>query len=281
MVGAPAVQDATIGLNGLRFHYRDWGDERAPALVLLHGARGHAHQWDRFARDMADRFRVLVLDQRGHGETEWSSDYAQQRMDEDLHAFLERLALRQVALAGQSMGAVNAYLYAARHPGMVERLVIGDFGPDGITKWQAQPYLARLRATAEESFAQPEDALSRAVAANPRQPRDDLRHQLLANLLQRTDGRWAWRYDGARLGSWLGSVPTEPEQWALLACIACPTLLVRGAESDTLSRSTAERMVHTIPRCRLVESPHSGHGVSRDRPGAFLAAVRPFLLATA
>ena len=104
---------------------------------------------------------------------------------------------------------------------------------------------------------------------------------MLANLVQRADGRWGWRYDGARLGSWLDSVPTEADQWALLSRITCPTLLVRGAESDTLSRATAERMLQTIPHCRLVEVPHSGHGVPRDHPEAFLAAVRPFLLATA
>ena len=72
--------------------------------------------------------------------------------------------------------------------------------------------------------------------------------------------------------------PAETEQmWTSLSNISCPTLLVRGADSDILSPEHAERMVRTIPNCRLVEVPESGHPVPLDNPGGFLAAVRTFL----
>jgi len=68
------VADALIEIRGLRFHFRDWPSKRtdAPALVLLHGFTGHARSWDPFAEAMTDRYRVLALDQRGHGETGWA-----------------------------------------------------------------------------------------------------------------------------------------------------------------------------------------------------------------
>jgi pimeloyl-ACP methyl ester carboxylesterase len=210
------IRDHFVTLNGLRFHYREWGDAdadgQAPALVLLHGAMGHTRKWDRFAGEMADRFRVLALDWRGHGESAWSDDYTQPRMEEDLHAFLQHLALRHVAVLGESMGGIIGYLYTARHPGMVDRLVIGDVGPDAVRIAATPQALAGLRASAEERFAHPEDALPNAIAANPRQPAEDVRHKTLANLVQRDDGTWGWRYDGARLASWFDSVPSEADQ---------------------------------------------------------------------
>jgi predicted alpha/beta-fold hydrolase len=75
MAIAPApVTDELIEMRGLRFHYRDWRPKRAgaPTLVLLHGFTGHARSWDAFADAMTDRYRVLALDQRGHGETAWA-----------------------------------------------------------------------------------------------------------------------------------------------------------------------------------------------------------------
>jgi len=70
-----AVVDELIEMRGLRFHFRDWPSKRlnAPSLVLLHGFTGHARSWDTFAEAMTDRYRVLALDQRGHGETGWAA----------------------------------------------------------------------------------------------------------------------------------------------------------------------------------------------------------------
>src|SRR2546423_813595 len=105
-VGTP-VQDRSIALNGLRFHYRDWGNEGAQPLVLLHGLSSHARSWDRFATAMQSDFRVLALDQRGHGETEWADDYYADRMVEDVDAFITALGLERIALLGLSMGGRN------------------------------------------------------------------------------------------------------------------------------------------------------------------------------
>ena len=269
------VQDKTVTLNGLRFHYRDWDNPGAQPLVLLHGFTSHARGWDTVARAMRDRFRVLALDQRGHGETEWAADYAPERMVEDIDAFVRELGLRRFALLGLSMGGRNAYTYTALHPEEVERLVIVDIGPDIMPEG-----MARIQAgvQAPDVFDDPEDAVRAARAANPRAPEDELRHRILNNLMRRDDGRWTWRYDKALRAEGRPPRPDAAAVWELLPRITCPTLLVRGAESDVLSRETAERMVQTIPNCRLVEVPDCGHSVSLENPSGFLAAVRPFLL---
>src|SRR6266540_6577460 len=120
--------DNTLDANGLPLHYLDWGNEAAPPMLLLHGFSGHAHTWDIFARAMCDQFRVLALDQRGHGDSDWAKDGAYGVDDHaaDIGAFQDRLALGPLVLVGLSMGGRNAIRYTASHPGKVEQLVIVD-----------------------------------------------------------------------------------------------------------------------------------------------------------
>jgi pimeloyl-ACP methyl ester carboxylesterase len=114
-------RDATLTLNGLRFHYRDWGDPQAPPLLLLHGYTSHGRSWDTIARALAGRFRVLVLDQRGHGESDHASDYDEQRLIEDLAAFVDALDIGRFAAAGFSIGGFAAASHAVLHPERVTR----------------------------------------------------------------------------------------------------------------------------------------------------------------
>jgi len=221
------VQDNFVTLNGLRFHYREWGDESAPPLVLLHGYTSHARSWDKFADAMSDTFRVLALDQRGQGETEWASDYAPERMVEDVDAFARALDLDKFALVGLSMGGRNAYLYTAHHPESVERLVIVDIGPEVSASGGAR---IRAGVLANDVFADRESAFRAARAANARPSDDDMRYRVFNNLMQRDDGAWTYRYDKALRSPDRPLPRPDPEKsWAMLSRITCATLLVRGA----------------------------------------------------
>jgi esterase len=274
MTASIEVQDALVQLNGLRFHYRDWGNPSAQPLLLLHGFTGHARSWDTFAAAMRDRYRVIALDQRGHGETEWAADYHPDRMVEDVDAFVRALGLKQFVLLGLSMGGRNAFSYAALHPEEVERLIIVDIGPEVAT---AGANRIQTGVRANDIFDDPEEAVRASRAANPRPPDAELRHRVLNNLMQLDDGRWTFRYDKA-----LRSGPPRPRQdpaaaWTLLEKIRAPTLLLRGAESDVLDRETAEHMTRVIPDCRLVEVPDAGHSIPLDNPTGFREAVATFL----
>lgn len=273
------VQDETVTLNGLRFHYRDWGNEGAQPLLLLHGYTSHARSWDTTARAMRRHFHVLALDQRGHGETAWADDYLPERMVEDVDAFVRELGLRRFALLGLSMGGRNAYAYAALHPEEVERLVIVDIGPEIVPAGSDR---IRQGVLAPDVFETPDEAFFAARAANPRPPDAELRHRIESNLMRRDDGRWTWRYDPKlRAPDRPLPRPDPAAAWAMLPRIACPTLLVRGEESDILSEATAQRMLREIPDCTLVEVPHAGHSVPLDQPEGFIGAIEEFLFAPA
>jgi pimeloyl-ACP methyl ester carboxylesterase len=88
-------RDRTVTLHAQRFHYTEWGDPTAPPLVMLHGITGHARTWDGDARALSGRYRVLALDQRGHGDSDPApdGDYTTGTLAEDLAAFCEALAL--------------------------------------------------------------------------------------------------------------------------------------------------------------------------------------------
>ncbi len=169
----------------------------------------------------------------------------------------------------------NAYTYTAQHTEEVERLVIVDIGPEIVPAGSER---IRSGVLTRDVFDDSEEAYRAARAANPRPPEAELRHRMTSNLMQRDDSRWTWRYDKALRAPDRPLPRPDPEAaWALLPQITCPTLLVRGAESDILSRETAERMVREIPNCRLVEVPDAGHSVPLDNPAGFIAAIDGFL----
>jgi pimeloyl-ACP methyl ester carboxylesterase len=105
------VQDKFLTLNALGFHYREWGSSKAPPVVLLHGFSGNARHWDTLALALAQRYRVLALDQRGHGETDWAPDgeYTPVRVNVDFAAFIEAIEIARFPIVGFSFGGHVAY----------------------------------------------------------------------------------------------------------------------------------------------------------------------------
>src|SRR5437868_6315120 len=122
--------DQFITLNGLRFHYLEWPHAGAQTMLLVHGFAGHALSWDVFAEAMAAHYRVLAIDQRGHGETEWADEYGSEQSVADLSAFIDALDLQHIILVGHSMGGRNAILYLSRRPDKVDKFILIDMGPE-------------------------------------------------------------------------------------------------------------------------------------------------------
>jgi pimeloyl-ACP methyl ester carboxylesterase len=272
------VRDELIEMRELRFHYRDWASRRdgAPNLVLLHGFTGHARSWDAFAQAMTDRYRVLALDQRGHGETGWAPPERYQTTDMagDLVAFVKALDIKHFSLLGLSMGGMVAMEYAGRRPPELSRLVIVDIGPEIVASGAER---IRTGVRANDTFASRDAAFAAARMANPRPPIAHHRHRVDYSLMRTEDGRWTWRYDRALRSPTTLRVRNPDAAWTSCANIAVPTQIIRGDLSDILSPEIAARMVETIPGARLDIVKDSGHSIPLDAPDGFLAATRAFL----
>jgi len=271
--------DRTITLRGRRFHYVEWGPAAAPPVVFLHGITGHARTWDDEARLLAGRYRVLVLDQRGHGDTDPApdGDYSDDALLGDLTAFADALGLRRCTLVALSLGGRVAINFAGTHPARVERLVIVDIGPEIAPVGRAR--VGALMAGAPERFESVEDVITHMRANAPLYTEAMLRHRAQHAVRPLPGGGFTWKYDRAlREAIRQGRMRVPADLWAQWRAITCPTLLVRGALSDILSDETAKRMVDELPAARLVVVPGAGHTVPGDQPAAFQSLLREFLM---
>ncbi|HEV2243674.1 MAG TPA: alpha/beta hydrolase [Streptosporangiaceae bacterium] len=279
-------QNEHVVLGGMRLHYLDWGspggDQGTPGglpVVFLHGGGLNAHTWDIVCLALREDHRCYALDLRGHGDSEWSPalDYGLGAHLRDLEAFADHLGNPRFFLVGQSLGGIIGIGYASRHPRRLAGLVTVDTGPFA----GSQAGIDRLAAFTLDSreFASLEEAITRALAFNPRRDPRLLRSSLQHNMRRLPDGRWTWKRDQRHLSrERLAAFAAQIRELAPQArAIACPTLILRGADSDLFSAGQAAAFAALVRDAAVVTIPHSGHNVQGDNPAGLLAAIRPFL----
>ena len=118
-----------IELNGLNFQYRESGEPSAPPIVALHALGKSAESWDQVAAVLGEKYRVLALDQRGHGGSARTSTYTFELMSDDLLHFANAMNLGRFTLIGHCMGGTVSYLFSETFPSRIERLIVEDTPP--------------------------------------------------------------------------------------------------------------------------------------------------------
>ncbi len=281
---APGVpyRSCNIVLRRMRFHFLEWGRPDAPAIVLLHGGHQSAHSWDLVSLHLAQTYRVLALDQRGHGDSEWARDvtYSNHEMSLDAEAFIAAMGLDRPVLMGHSMGGRNALLLTRRCPGLLSALVVVDVGPEVSERGRAA--IAGFVQAAQE-FDDLEHFVRKVREYDPYRPRAHIERTVKYNMLERADGKYVSKCDSnpRRLGIVRGSGPQENITLDDAAGFDLPVLLVRGADSNILEADAAERFAAALPRGTLVTVPKAGHNVHGQNTLGFIAAVGAFLEARA
>ena len=271
-------QDKTVTVNGLKLHYLDWGAVGKPTMVLLHGLRGHAHSWDDVSTAVCRDYHVLALDQRGRGDSEWAkdADYSTMAYVTDLAAFCDALKLDPIILVGHSMGGQNSVAFAARYQRKLSKLIVVDVGP--VIDPRGAERIRRETLEIPEEFTSFEAVVEHMSVQNCYASDTVMRRRLKYATRTLPDGKVGWSYDVAiRDQRRRGTAPPPVDLWPLVHDISCPTLIVRGADSDILSPEVAQQMVSAMPNARLVEVQRAGHMVFEDNPDDFLAVVRIFL----
>ena len=263
----------------MRLHYLDWGVAGRPPLLFLHGGCLTAHTWDLVCLELRGERHCLALDQRGHGDSEWSPevDYRPAAHLGDIDGWIAHLGCERPVLVGQSMGALNALLYAREHGERLAGIVLVDIslrvGPSNVGA-------ARIRNfTAGAAELDSLDAiLEYALAFNPRRHPALLRRSLMHNLRPRPDGRLTWKYDRRFLGESVDRFQRVLDELGAAADrIRCPTLVVRGAESDVVSEPEGRELAERIPGARFAQVEGAGHTVQGDNPRGLVEALRGFL----
>jgi esterase len=272
----PAERD--VVLRGLRLRYLDWGRAGRPPVLFLHGGALTARTWDLVCLGLRERFHCIALDQRGHGDSDWSPtlDYGLDACVGDLEALVDHLGFERFAIVGQSLGGMAALRYATQHSERLAALVLVDVGPepspDGVGR------IADFVLEAGESGSL-DDFVERARAFNPRRDPTLLRGSLLHNLRPLADGSYTWKYDRRHLSpAYFRTITAElAEVRAHVGGASCPTLVIRGAESDVFTDADAAQFANRLPRGSWLSIDDAGHTVQGDNPRGLVIALRRFL----
>ncbi len=273
-----AYQSCNMILNQQRFHFLEWGAADAPPIVLLHGGHQSCHSWDLVSLHLAQKYRVLALDQRGHGDSEWARDldYSNHTMSRDAEAFIAAMGLRRPILMGHSMGGRNAMLLTKRNVAMLRALVVVDIGPE-VSPEGRQAISSFVRANQE--FDNLEHFVENVRKYDPYRSQEHIERTVKYNMLQRIDGKFVSKCDSnpRRLGLTQNSSLLDNISLDDARGFDLPTLVIRGKNSNILTAEAAEHFRNTLPRGTLITVPESGHNVHGQNTLGFLDALGAFL----
>lgn len=272
-----------------RMAYKEWGDPaNTNVLVCVHGVTRVADDFDALAQALSDRYRVVCPDVAGRGRSDRLRDpalYVVPQYVADMVTLIARVTVgaaeESVHWFGTSMGGLIGIALASLPGTPVSRLVLNDIGPvlDPAAMARIGQYIGQdIRFGSYDEGA----AYVRAVSASFGPHSDEEWDKLARDVLVRhADGQWTRHYDLGLAQPFGALTPERVAQderalWAAYDAIRCPTLLVRGARSDLLSRATAEEMTRRGPQPRLVEIAGVGHAPTFVHP-AQIALAREFL----
>lgn len=245
---------------------------------MLHGLSGCASRWNPLARFLAPQRHVLALDQRGHGDSQWADvdRYTTEDFVSDISGFIQALGIKKLTLMGHSMGGRNALAYTASHPEKVNRLVIEDVGPElSKTGLKRVLEMSSLKRTEYDSL---EEVIDFLKLDDPLAQAELLAQEAESFIRKLPSGKLTWKHDRRMEEAMIKGRGIEPiDWWGLIATIICPTLILRGKESDILDSEVAGEMTRKMPQAELVEIEGACHNLLLDNPEKFRQAVFRFL----
>ena len=276
-----------------RMVYREWGDADNPrVLVCVHGLSRQGRDFDVLAAALSGHWRVICPDVVGRGESDWLADpmaYVLPTYVADMITLLARANVEQVDWVGTSMGGLIglgvASLAGRDGRSMVRRLVLNDVGPtirvEALQRIGGYLGVPQRFATVEAG-AEYLRSISAGFGPHDAEQWLALSRPQLKPVQDEQGAGWTMRYDPAIAVPFRATTPElaamgEALLWQRYDALRCPTLLVRGAESDLLSAETAQAMTQRGPRARLLELAGVGHAPTLVAPDQ-VQAVREFLL---
>ncbi len=271
-------QSKQVAMDGFKLRYWEWPGS-GPAIVCLHPSNNYGRIWEWVAQRLAPEFRVLAPDQRGHGDTGHpavgaaAEDYAA-----DLEAFAQRIGLDRFVVAGHSLGARAAMVFAAQHPERVSHLVLVG-GPHystlhpgaDVEYWHNNSARTRARA---KSNASREAALAIVRASYPHFNDAMVEHVVQHNTNAMPDGTVEWKYDPAWVADGLMHALDDLRGFA--AGVKCPTLLLRAEKSWELTPERMEEIEKLLPTSKTITVPGVVQNLELEAPAEVAALIKEF-----
>ncbi len=272
-----------LGPHGFhRVHYTEWGNPaNSRVLFCVHGLTRTGRDFDFLAAALERDYRVICPDVVGRGRSDWlqdKADYTYPVYVNDMATLLARTDAERVDWVGTSMGGLIG-MFLASYPGTpIHKLLVNDVGPRipaaGLKR--IADYVGRV--VTFDSIDDMDRALRIFSAVFGKLTDAQWRHMIVHSARQLDDGRYTTDYDPGIADIFKTMELQDIDLWSVWDAIRCPTLVLRGAQSDVLDHADAVTMTERGPRAKLIEFPGMGHApalMSDDQ----IAVVRDWLLA--
>jgi esterase len=266
-----------FSVDALNLHYLRWGNSQGTPVVLLHGLRGFAETWQSLVGALGEEYICYALDQRGRGESDWGNvqDYHTDTYVRDLSLLVDHLALDSFILIGHSLGGTNALEYARKNPDRVKALVIEDIGPGSSNRGDGAERIRREMRNTPLSFNSWQEAEKFWRTSRPNLTEEALSARLKFSLREKNN-RIFWKHDQQGIAE--ARLTIEPiDLWPAVNAVQCPTLLVKGGNSDFLPPATVAEVLEKNSHFQSVTIENSSHYVHDDQAEVFNEAVVRFL----
>ena len=249
-------------------HYRELGE--GTPFVILHGLFGNSDNWQTHAKKIAAYYRVILVDQRNHGHSDWHEEFTYDLLADDLDRLMNHLGINKFILMGHSMGGKTAMWYAHKFPEKLEKMIVVDIGIKQYPMHHNE-IIKGIRSVPLENVS------SRSEAEKSLLPFVDsygVRQFLLKNLYWKEKGQLAWRMNVDVLEREMTEILSSleiAENWV-------QTLFIRGELSNYILDEDWNAIETVFPDSSLVTIQEAGHWVLAEQPDVFIDTVLGFCL---
>jgi esterase len=258
----------------MKLYYREVGEPTAPPIIILHGIFGSSDNWLTISKTIAAQgYRIVLPDQRNHGQSPRSDAFSYADMAADLHELITDLRLENPILVGHSMGGKTMMQYAMTYRGTFRSLVVVDIAP----KFYPVHHTDILRGLAAIDLAALRTRPEADTILSQYEPSATVRQFLLKNLY-RTDingqQQFAWRLNLPVISREIHGVGDELTD---NQPVDVPTLFIRGSRSPYILDSDWPGILRLFPQAQLTTIEGAGHWVQAEQPEAFVETLMAFL----
>jgi len=252
----------------MKLHYRELGEGQP--LVILHGLFGNSDNWQTHAKKLSEYFRVILVDQRNHGHSDWSDAFSYDLMAADLDELFIDLNLKKAIVLGHSMGGKTAIRFTQLYPSKIEKLIVVDIGVKEYPMHHEEILKGLHSIDLKEvtTRSEAEEILSKYIPSN------GVRQFLLKNLYWIEKGKLAWRMNIPVLEKEM------PEILTILPNneIFNSTFFIRGMLSNYILDEDIPQLEDQFTDFQIVSIENAGHWVHAEAPFEFIEKVLEFCL---
>ncbi|WP_291855627.1 alpha/beta fold hydrolase [Marinilabilia sp.] len=266
----------------MELFYREKG-KGEKTIIIVHGLYGASDNWLSVARELEKDFRIILIDQRNHGQSPHNDEHSYKAMADDLHELMQKLKIEKAILMGHSMGGKTIMRFCLDHPEMVEKLIVVDIAPKSYSSFSNYAevtadhgkIIEALSAVDPTQFGNRQD-IDKILKKTF--PKKRLRGFLMKNLKRTKDGYYKWQINLKALENNMQEIMDGFSKLSPNSKAKMPeTIFLKGENSPYIHEDDSMAINKFFPGSQIVNIPNAGHWVHAEQHDLFLKTVKYFL----